>query len=231
MNPRKEYSRGKKDYQRGNPRFPLTGKAILIVTEGKITELNYFKALRDRLRLNATEVVVVHPNGTDPLTLVKEANELRNKRKREAKTSLVVEYDEVWVVFDLEQTHSERRQQAKDAKESGNKLGIRFAESDPCFEFWLLLHEDYTTKPFPDCESVTVRLKEVWPGYSKDGKPSEEFLNKLLTAITNAEKCREYHMASGGICNPSTTVDKLALILNATARPEFRIHPNQPDGE
>jgi DNA-binding transcriptional ArsR family regulator len=36
---------------------------------------------------------------------------------------------------------------------------IKFAVSDPAFEYWLLLHEHYTTAPFSDCDALVSRLK------------------------------------------------------------------------
>jgi hypothetical protein len=54
------------------------------VAEGEKTEPNYLKALRDRLQLNATEVEILHPEGTDPITLTQKAIELREVRKKSA---------------------------------------------------------------------------------------------------------------------------------------------------
>jgi hypothetical protein len=59
-------AKGPGDYRRGRPEFPPSGNAFLIVTEGKKTEPNYLEALRKRLELSAAEVVIEHPDGTDP---------------------------------------------------------------------------------------------------------------------------------------------------------------------
>ena len=128
-------------------------------------------------------------------------------------------YDEVWVVFDLEQTHSERRKLAKQAMAMKEAAGVQFAVSDPCFEFWLLLHEEPTHSPFADCQPVIVRLARHWPAYAKGTLPPLTFLEKLPVALTNAERCRKHHEDSGGDGNPSTRVDLLVRCLNAAARP------------
>lgn len=218
----KNFSRGAKDYRRGKPQYLPSGKSFLIVTEGEKTEPNYFIALRNRLQLNATEVEISHPHGTDPITLVKKAIELRKIRKREAKKGINIDYDEVWVVFDLERIHDERRRLAIEATQLRESKGIKFAQSDPCFEFWLLLHEDFTTAPSVDCDSVIARLKRFWPNYSKGEKPSEEFLNKLPVAVVNAQRCRQHHTASNGDGNPRTDVDLLAVNLNNATRKHLR---------
>lgn len=212
------FKRGPSTYRRGKPRFPLSGKAFLIVTEGRKTEPNYLKALRDRLQLNAAEVEVVHPDGTDPLTLTKKAIELRDARKAAVKKGFSIAYDEVWVIFDLEEPHHQRRKLADQAMRMREAAGIQFAVSDPCFEFWLLLHGEYTTSPFAECNSIVRRLKKHWPDYLKGQPPPRPFLEKLPIAVQNAQRCRDHHQACGGSGNPSTKIDILVRNLNSATR-------------
>jgi hypothetical protein len=223
LSKQRKFSRGPKDYRRGTPRFPSSGKAFLIVTEGAKTEPNYFKALRKRLQLNATEVEILHPEGTDPLTLVRKAIEMRAERKRESKKGLKIPYDEVWIIYDLEKPNDERRQIDKKARQLREAEGIKFGESDPCFEFWLLLHEEFTTAQFVDCAEVVVRLRNFLPNYSKGDMPSEEFLKKLPDAIERAQRCRRHHQETNSDGNPGTSVDILASNLNEATRLHLRL--------
>jgi RloB-like protein len=195
-----------------------SGSSFLIVTEGSKTEPNYFKALRDRLRLVAADVDIEHPEGTDPIVLTQHAITRRDERRAQAARGAAVEYDEVWVVFDLEKTHDQRRRQAQQAVSLGEASGIRFARSDPSFEYWLLLHVEYTTASFTKCSQVIARLKPHWNGYSKGSTPSPEFLEKVPRAVSGAEKCRKYHEDSDGDGNPSTYVDLLVRSLNGATR-------------
>ena len=218
MSGRRSFARGPAAFRRGKPRFPSSGKAFLIVTEGEKTEPNYFRALRNRLELAAADVEILHPTGTDPLTLTRAAIQIRDERKKQAKKGFSVAYDEVWVVFDLEKPHDERRKLAVAAMALKEAAGIKFAFSDPCFEFWLLLHEEFTTAPFADCDQVIQRLEVHWRNYSKGLSPTPEFLEKIPTAVLNAERCRKHHETSGGDGNPSTQVDILARHLNSATR-------------
>jgi uncharacterized protein YnzC (UPF0291/DUF896 family) len=204
------------DYRRGKPRNVLSGKIILIVTEGKKTEPNYLKALRKRFQLSATDIEIIHPEGTDPVTLTNRAVELRNQRKNKIRSG-AIPYDEVWVVFDLEKTHDERRAQAITAMSIPEAKGIRFAVSDPAFEYWLLLHEEYTTASFADCDAVTARLKSCWPDYKKGSTPSAAFLDKVPTAVKNAKQVRIDNEKSGRT-NPATDVDWLVCSMNESTR-------------
>ncbi len=67
----KRFYRGPSD--RKPPKHSPSGKIFFIVTEGEKTEPNYFKKLRDRLKLTVNVVEVIHPDGTDLLTLTKDA--------------------------------------------------------------------------------------------------------------------------------------------------------------
>lgn len=221
----RSFARGSELFRRRPPRIPPSGKSFLIVTEGERTEPSYFRSLRDRIRLSATDVEIVHPPGTDPLTLVERAIELKNRRKAEAKkSSWVVEYDEVWVVFDLEKINGKRRDQARQAKEKGGRHGILFADSDPCFEYWLLLHEIYTTAMLEDCDKVVRLLKKHINNYKKGMSLPPEFLEKIPAAVANAEQCRQHHKATGGKGNPSTEVDRLVRGLNAASRDTYHFN-------
>ncbi len=212
------FVRGPADYRRETPRFPSSGKAFLIVTEGEKTEPNYFRSLRNRLQLAAADVEIQHPDGTDPLTLTRAAIEIRDKRKKEAEKGFNIAYDEVWVVFDLEQQHDKRRKLAAEAMRMKGAAAIKFAFSDPSFEFWLLLHEEYTTAPLVDCDQVINRLEAFWKNYTKGLSPAPEFLEKIPIAIDHSERCRKHHRSSGGDGNPSTMVDILVRQLNSATR-------------
>lgn len=227
MSQSKSFSRSPDSYRRRKPSRLISGKTFLVVTEGKNTEPNYLKALRNRFQLAVENVEIYHPNGTDPITLTNKAIELRENRKRQAKRENGVPYDEVWVVFDLEKPHDQRRKLASEAQALPEAANIKFAISDPCFEYWLLLHEEYTTAQFADCDAAKGRFKKSCPGYSKenDWVPTMEFLKKLPDAVAHAEQCREYHKASYGDGNPSTDMDLLARSLNGATREHLRLLP------
>ena len=220
----KRFVRGANELRRTSQQRKVSGETFLIVTEGKKTEPNYFKALRERLSLKATDIKIVHPDATDPKRLTLEAIRLRSERESEARhSSIVVPYDEVWVVFDLEKASDPRRRQADEAKKLAGADQIHFADSNPCFEFWLLLHVEHTTKPFADCRSVMVQLKRHWVNYAKGQSPPNEFLEKLPAAVANAQRVRKHHEDCGGDGNPSTQVDVLVRLMDEASHPDWRL--------
>jgi hypothetical protein len=218
---RADYRRGPESYRRAAP-TKAPRKTFLVVTEGEKTEPNYLRALCRRLSLSTAEVVVHHPEATDPKSLTDAAIGLSKVRKQEARNSLLVPYDEVWVVYDLERPHDERRQLHKSQQGKQKAHGVRVATSDPCFEYWLLLHFQYTTRPFTDYNHVVRALKKHLPDYEKASNIHDSVLCRTPDAVKNAEMCRKHHKDCDGDGNPSTDIHLLVRSLNDAASDAFR---------
>ncbi len=205
--------------------FVSSGKTILIVTEGEKTEPSYLTALRDRLRLSSADVVVSKADGTDPVSVVNFAIENAAERKRRAKKStIIVPYDSVWAVFDTERYDTNPKLKEAIMIAKGKKINL--AISNPCFEYWILLHFEYTTAQFASCDDVIRRIRDC--GYVRDYKkgdiPTEILIPKIPIAVKYAEKCRTYHVTAGVEGkNSSTDIDILVRDMNFATRPGLRI--------
>jgi len=180
---------------------------VLIVCEGEKTEPNYFNGLRDCYGLNSANVEVCGDCGTDPIGIVKYAKR-RYKEERDAGDA----FDRVYCVFDKDSHHSYNN--AKESIRTAKPKNVYFAiTSVPCFEYWLLLHFDDTTKPFRRCEDVITVLKNHMPGYNKGQRDTFSFLiNKLDAAKKNAHKAIQA-ATSGDTDNPTTQVHELVEYL------------------
>ena len=134
---------------------------ILIVTEGSQTEPEYFEHYRNRQTNIDIRVVGSRTSGgeTDYLSLIRKAVEYQNKNQIS-----VSEGDSVWVVADGDVNYNNPDPiTAKDsllskARKMADAKGIQIALSNPCFEFWYLLHFQYTTKFFKDYPAVKNAL-------------------------------------------------------------------------
>lgn len=210
----------------GPRRGEISGDTFLIVVEGEGTEIQYFTGLRDTLlRRKAFEVEVHHPPVTDPVRLVQAAIDSKAARAEAASESMAVNYDQVWVVMDRERQHCERREQIPKARELAAENGILIAVSNPCFEFWLMLHYRDRPGPFRDSKHCHSELRKHIPNYSKTRLPLAELLerDRIGKATKRAKQCENYHADSGGDGNPSSEVYKLLLALNASVPHERRI--------
>jgi hypothetical protein len=201
---------------------------MLVVSEGKNSEPIYLSALRRMFSANAIELVACGEGKGDPRALTDKALALKKKRrakarKRELSISQLEDFDEIWIVFDTDAIPSDLRD---DGIEYARSHDVRVASSEPCFEYWLLLHAvgGYTTSYFPNCDSVIPQLKTIfgWSSYGKNRSECEALLPPLAkrepvtTAIKAAERVRRYHADSGTSfpANPSTDLDQLVLAIN-----------------
>jgi regulator of sigma D len=81
------------------------------------------------------------------------------------------------------------------------------AFSDPCFEYWLLLHFVETAGHFETCKKVIKELKK----YLRYTKRTFD-INKVLPE-TNKAAARARKLRKSGVTNPSTTLDLLVASL------------------
>ena len=183
---------------------------ILIVCEGGKTEPNYFSELKKAFRLSNANVRI-SGLGADPLSVVNFA--IKTFRKEP-------EFDRVYCVFDRDRhtTYDAALDKVRRTR-LGKGTKIFAIPSVPCFEFWLLLHFIYTTKPFDAplgdsiCSRVIEELKKYLPEYQKgDHDIFDRIQNKLDNAITNARQVEQFHQTSG-TDNPSTCVHSLVEYL------------------
>lgn len=196
-------------------------RTILIVTEGSKTEPSYFRTLKSRHRLLSVEVSIEASDGSDPHSILQSACNLREERHRVAKSNTrIAPYDEVWIVFDTEGAQHHRHQQIPSVLAKASQKNVNVAWSNPCFEFWLLLHVSDRQKPYSDCRAVNHDLKSVdnLPGYSKS-MDMAPFMERVQIACERAAKCNdERHQGESYTNNPSTVVHRLVELLLANSR-------------
>ena len=95
--------------------------------------------------------------------------------------------DEAWVVYDQDGYTLH-----KETFESAKEKGVKIAFSATAFEFWILLHYEYTTKQFPKSEDIIKELKDKkFIDYAKNSKDIYYLTKeKLPDAKRNSKKIR-----------------------------------------
>jgi hypothetical protein len=226
----KRRGRGKKDSKkRGEATFRRRSRRrpektrILIVCEGRETEPNYFRGLRDEeaVRQNFS-VVVQKGKGGSCLTVVEHA-----VAEREKAAARVENYDEVWCALDVE--GGDRRGQMGEARALAGRHEIRLGLSNPSFECWLLAHFVRTKRSFAGCDKVIEELNKHWRReFGRDYEKNDEQIfaglaGRTGTAIANARSVREQDWASSSDivdCNSATDVYLLVeRLLGLGTRP------------
>lgn len=195
-------------------------KSILIVSEGSKTEPIYFKSLKRNLRLAMIEVEIIG-EGAAPINVVDRAIELREERKRLATKSIAkVAYEVIYCVIDVEAPVPHESLARAIDKAKGNKLDVIL--SNPCFEFWYILHFRKTSAPFNSSQKVKSTLRNIHPAYNESDTTIFEVLsNKTDVAVKNSkEVLKEQHNDEEDLrnCNPSTHVHKIVEYLQKIAQ-------------
>lgn len=191
---------------------------VLIVCEGQKTEPHYFNGLKDHYALNSANVEICGDCGSDPVSIVSYGKQ-RYREERDAGDA----FDKVYCVFDKD-SHANYSKALNLINQAAPKETFSAINSVPCFEYWLLLHFEYTTQPFArlpkksPCDQVNDRLKQFLPDYAKGDR---DIFNKLASqmpfAINNAERALKAATANQ-TDNPSTHVHTLVEFLQAIKR-------------
>lgn len=143
----------------------LCRSRFLIVCEGSKTEPNYFRDLKDDLGLTNTDVEICGDCGSAPRSVVDRALEL---------FAIDPSFDCIFCVFDKDThtTYSEAIDLVSNKKMPSGKK-IKAIKSIPCFEYWILLHFEYTCSSFvasggrSAADNVVRALKRHMPNYRK----------------------------------------------------------------
>lgn len=186
---------------------------VLIVCEGEKTEPCYFRGLRNHYGLNTANVEVCGDCDSDPLAIVRYAKQRYQEEKDTGDA-----YDKVFCVFDKDQ-HTNYPSALNAIASSRPGSCFVAINSVPCFEYWLLLHFDYRTRPYAAlpgnsaANQVITALRQFWPEYEKRAENVFAYLlDQLEFAKNNATRAWREAQASGAD-NPSTRVHELVTFL------------------
>jgi RloB-like protein len=172
------------------------GRSILIVTNGERTEVDYFNGIKEEPWITATKVIVKFQRG-EPAAVVLRSAVMRDEN----------DYDEAWVVCDVDQYDVTLA--IADAKARQVELTL----SVPCFEVWLILHLSESCPGFNDCPQADRHLKGLLPSWDKTSLRFSDFRAGVFHAVARAKRLGDPPDA-----NPSTAVWR--VIESLSAEPE-----------
>ncbi len=186
---------------------------VLIVCEGEKTEPNYFNEQVNHYKLNSANVAVDGKCGSSPKSVFERAKDLARIEERRGDA-----YDRVYCVFDKD-SHASYTQTLIDIDNYQSRSKFIAVTSVPCFEYWLLLHFQFSTKPYHAsgkasiADQVIKDLKMFIPQYSKgDNAIFTQLLGQLEFAKQNAIRANKA-ASSNHTDNPTTLVHELVEYL------------------
>ncbi|NCC53313.1 MAG: RloB domain-containing protein [Spartobacteria bacterium] len=204
------------------------GDTFLVVTEGVVTEPVYFELLLSDLQLYAVHVVVMPGRASDPRHVIETAadevkDHARRRRKGELAFNEPQRFDHVWAVIDTDV--AVRNGIWNEVKQLAVARKVKLAHSTPCFEYWLLLHLQDTTRG--DLVDGDAAKRAVNDALGRDYSTNERVVREAMPlfmplwteAVQHAKRVREQHAAAAtpDPANPSTEVDRLVCALNDSA--------------
>lgn len=163
----------RRSFRRKAPDRPYR-KLYIIATEGSETEPAYFSIFQSKDRTIRIRLLD-SKNKSAPKNVLKRAEKYIQKQK-------LKKNDEVWLVLD--------RDEWPEATLSWvwgrcQEMKFNLAVSNPCFEYWLLLHFE-NGSGVTSARNCRDKLVHHLPNFSKDHVEGEKFKPHIQTAIDHA---------------------------------------------
>ena len=171
-------------------------KSIVIATEGELTEPIYFEALafdeRYRHPRVTIQVLPTKRGCSAPSRVIRRLDEIRREHR-------LYEGDELWLVLDKDRW---KDTQLSEVTQLANQKGYKLADSNPCFELWLLVHHRslscYTQSELDELQEnrkerfrakrrrLERELIDICGSYNKRNLNTSDYMPFVSEAIANA---------------------------------------------
>lgn len=209
------------------------GDHFLIVTEGEVTEPVYFEQLLDEMELTRAHVKVIPGDKSDPKRVIRTARRIVAELAVRASSDQLKlgeppAFEHVWAVIDTDKSVQEGTWD--EALQLASDEDVQLASSSPCFEFWLLLHLNYTAAPLTNGEKAKKVFKnKLKKEYSTTAEVAQAAIRDIIkewpTAVDRAGRVRKHHANARTAlpADPSTDVDLLVKALNDSTPVPMRL--------
>ncbi len=158
---------------------------IRLVCEGEKTEPNYFNGLLRSVGIRQPEAAFKAKDNS-PLGVAREAKAVY---KDALKSKIPKSKIWVWAVFDRD-GHPGVPEAVSMLRDSP----VGFAFSNICFEYWILLHYERSTRPFANCEEVIDFIRKNHdPDYGKANDHFERLNSQVPAAIAHGNWLLDSH--------------------------------------
>ncbi len=186
-------------------------RTILIATEDTASARNYLQRIahEDAARQRCSVTFAEH-TGSNPKSVAKAA--------KAANMEAAKKYNEVWLVFDTEGPQNiQRDRDAREVVETARQLKYETAISNPCYEYWLILHFERCTVSLIDDNAARQYLSHYLSDYRKGDDAYAKTRQHLGTALKNAEELYKQrcdrHQGHPCDCHPCTQMYRLITSL------------------
>lgn len=173
-------------------------KIIVLAFEGNDTEQMYFEEFKESEIFN-NDLIYLHILKRPKSDTNSAPNHVFNKLKREAKDEYNFERDdELWMIIDTDRWKNIEEMILECEKQKNMFVAV----SNPCFEFWLLLHikdiSEYSSEEMQlilqnrkvslNRNYVDTKIVEILGSYNKSNPKPELYIPTIESAIIQAKK-------------------------------------------
>lgn len=121
--------------------------------------------------------------------------------------------DELWLCIDRDHWAEDNHiSNLRQVRQKCVQKGYRFAISNPCFDFWVLLHfMDPPPEGFRNCGEVNQYLRKIIPGYCKTS------VQRLPITVDQVQQAieRANNLAAADLFSRDTPTTQMHLILES----------------
>lgn len=194
-------------------RKPVTlGPLVIIVCEGKETEIDYFNFWAKKLGKRVRFIIEQSEFGTNPKSLVSSAIKLQEEN--------ALDNPSVWCIGDRDEFSL---QDLNDSQIKARAKGIQYVLSVPCLEVWFILHYEQFNKSVHRHKAQSYSKTKLPRSIPNQGpknlnQTQLEDLDRLhMTAIANAKWLENSNRTAGKTFpqDPSSNLYQLIEFLNA----------------
>lgn len=171
-------------------------KIFVLAFEGNLTEEKYFSEFKNSNKFN-DELIYLHLLKRSSDDTNSAPNHVFSKLKKEAKDEFNFKKgDELWMIIDTDRWKSI----PKIIEACNDSENMFVAVSNPCFEFWLLLHikdiQEYSeeelelllkNKKTGNRNYVETKIVGILGSYNKANLKTDDFLPHIDTAVLRAK--------------------------------------------
>lgn len=192
----------------------ISSRSILIVCEDSKSSPGYFRNFRKKLNLGSVAVEVAGKEcGSAPRSVVDYAIE---KKRAASKSTIQSEYDEIYCVIDID-----RHKSLAEALDTAHANDLIIILSNPCFEYWYILHFEKTGQAFYHHRDVVKKLKSYYPKYDKAKSDIFDTIypktDKAIARSKHILHAQHHDEEDLRKCHPSTHVHRVVETIKQIA--------------
>ncbi len=197
-------------------------KLLILACEGLKTERHYFESWFEKLRIerkiSPRSCIIAPHDHTNPSGVL---SDLLAYRESGISSE---DFEHRWIVIDRDEERTNGGghtvQDFNDALDQAKIKGVHVAHTNPCFEFWYLLHFEFRDSALHRDDLARLLSQRMGITYDKSDKGHfGRLFPKVSTAIRNADKLCQRNQRPPCEANPSTSVHQLIIFLNKMLEP------------